>query len=189
MPDMTITKKITDLKTLFNDVKEVYFKNSEIKTSDLGELALTVDMELPVLGDGVNFDTGSADVTPVKLTTGAIWTSKVSKGDPDISFQVASVDGAVNDLLMSKVKAIASAKGIINGNTYKGSAYSLAPKKVSGSLLMKSEDRQAIIILPKVEMYSSFVAADGDNPAYFNLSVTPMENSEGSDIMILSLSE
>ncbi|MGR4860051.1 hypothetical protein ABLT32_13570 [Bacteroides pyogenes] len=189
MPNMTITKKTTDLNTLFNDVKEVYFKNSEIKTSDLGEESLTGLMELPVLKDGVNFDTGSADITPVKLTTGATWTSKVSKGDPDISFQVASIDAEVNDLLMSKGNPIAAAKGLIDGKTYKGAAYSLAPKKVVGSLVVKSEDGQSFIILPKVEMYSSFVAADGDNPAYFNLSVTPMENSEGSDIMILSLSE
>ena len=48
------------------------------------------------------------------------------------------------------------------------------------------EDRQTIIILPNVEMYANFVAADGDNPAYFNVAVTPLENSEGAEIFILS---
>lgn len=51
---------------------------------------------------------------------------------------------------------------------------------------MQSETRQTIIILPNVEMYANFVAADGDNPAYFNVAVTPLENSEGADIFILS---
>lgn len=50
---------------------------------------------------------------------------------------------------------------------------------------MFSEDRQTIIALPNVEMYASLVAADGDNPAYFNVAVSPLENSEGADIMIL----
>ena len=76
--------------------------------------------------------------------------------------------------------------GILAGKTFSGKSYSLAPKKVTGSLIFMSEDRQTIIALPKVEMYANLVAADGDNPAYFNVSVTPKENSEGADIMIMN---
>ena len=90
MAGLTVTTALTDLKVLFNDLKEVYFKAGEIKTSDLGSEALTMDMELPALDDGVTFDTGSADVTRVRITTKAVWTSKASKGDPDITFQVAT---------------------------------------------------------------------------------------------------
>lgn len=186
MAGLTVTTKLTDLKTLFNDVKEIYFKSSEIKTADLGK-AFTADMELPVLEEGVSFNTGDADVTEIKLTTGSTWVSKATKGDSDISFQVASIAGPVNFLLMNKVGTeITSTAGIlVDGVTYEGAAYSLAPKKVVGSLLMFSEARQTVIVLPNVEMYSSLVAADGDNPAYFNVTVTPLENSEGADIMIL----
>lgn len=186
MAGLTVTTKLTDLKTLFNDVKEIYFKSSEIKAADLGK-SFTADMELPVLEEGVSFNTGDADVTEIKLTTGSTWVSKATKGDSDISFQVASIAGPVNSLLMNKVGTdITSTAGIlVDGVTYEGAAYSLAPKKVVGSLLMFSEDRQTIIALPNVEMYSSLVAADGDNPAYFNVTVTPLENSEGADIMIL----
>ena len=186
MAGLTVTTKLTDLKTLFNDVKEIYVKSSEIKAADLDK-AFTADMELPVLEEGVSFNTGDADVTEIKLTTGSTWVSKATKGDSDISFQVASIAGPVNSLLMNKVGTdITSTAGIlVDGVTYEGAAYSLAPKKVVGSLLMFSEDRQTIIALPNVEMYSSLVAADGDNPAYFNVTVTPLENSEGADIMIL----
>lgn len=186
MAGLTVTTKLTDLKTLFNDVKEIYFKNAEIKVADLGK-SFTADMELPVLEEGVSFNTGDADVTEIKLTTGSTWVSKATKGDSDISFQVASIAGPVNSLLMNKVGTdITSTEGIlVDGVTYAGAAYSLAPKKVAGSLLMFSEDRQTIIALPNVEMYASLVAADGDNPAYFNVAVSPLENSEGADIMIL----
>ena len=43
--------------------------------------------------------------------------------------------------------------------------------------------------LPKVEMYSSLNAADGDNPAYFNVTVTPKANSEEVEIFILEKTE
>lgn len=186
MAGLTVTTQLTDLKTLFNDVKEIYFKSSEIKVADLNK-SFTADMELPVLEEGVSFNTGDADVTEIKLTTGSTWVSKATKGDSDISFQVASIAGPVNSLLMNKVGTdITSTEGIlVDGVTYAGAAYSLAPKKVAGSLLMFSEDRQTIIALPNVEMYASLVAADGDNPAYFNVAVSPLENSEGADIMIL----
>lgn len=52
MAGLTVTTALTDLKVLFNDLKEVYFKAGEIKTSDLGSEALTMDMELPALDDG-----------------------------------------------------------------------------------------------------------------------------------------
>lgn len=186
MAGLTVTTKLTDLKTLFNGVKEIYFKSSEIKIADLGK-AFTVDIEFPVLEEGVNFNTGDAEVTKIKLTTGSTWVSKATKGDGDISFQVASIAGPVNSLLMNKVGGdITSTEGLlVEGVTYSGGAYSLAPQKVVGSLLMFSEDRQTIIALPNVEMYSSLVAADGNNPAYFNVAVSPLENSEGADIMIL----
>lgn len=185
MAGMTITKGLSDLKTLFNDVEEVYYKSTEIKSTDLAASALTVDMELPVLEDGLNLDTGAADVTQIKLTTGTIWTSKAVKGDSDISLQVASIAGVVNDLFLSKGKAVASATGLIDGSTYKGSGYNLNPKKVTGSLILPSNGRNTIIVLANVEMYASLVAADGDNPAYFNVTVSPMANSDGDEIIIL----
>lgn len=191
MAEMTIGKGLSDLETLFNDIKEVYYKSGEIKSTDLSSTALAVNMELPVLDGGVNFNTGEADVTEIKLTTKRIWTSKVSKGDSDISLQVASVAGDVNNLFMDIAKddgtavTVTSATGLIDGSTYKGNGYSLSPKKVTGALVFPSEDKATIIILPMVEMYASLVAADGDNPAYFNVKVTPKANSENVEVFIL----
>lgn len=188
MAGLTVTTSLAELKVLFNDIDEIYYKSGEIKASDLGSTALTTLMELPVLDEGVTFDTGAADVTRVRITTQETWTSKATKGDPDITFQVASIAGEVNDLLMTKITAAAvtGATNLVNGKTYAGSGYSLSPKKVTGALVMFSEDKQSVIILPSVEMYASFVGNDGDNPAYFNVAVTPVANSEGADIYILS---
>lgn len=187
MADMTVTKKLNDLKVLFNKVSEVYYKATPIVASTLTSASgFTADCELPVLEDGVNFDTGTADIQEIKLTTGAVWTSKANKGDSDITFQVASVAGYINDLFMEKKGTINTVTAIDNGVTYSGASYSLAPHKVTGALIMKAEDGQTVIILPSVEMYANFIGADGDNPAYFNVSVTPVENAEGADIIVLA---
>lgn len=181
----TVTTGLTSLKTLFNSVDEIYYRSSELTASDLAGESLAFDMELPVLEDGVTFDTGENDVTQIKLTTGTIWTTKIARGDADISFQVASVAGDVNDLFLTKVSSVSASSVIIDGSTYEGAGYSLAPKKVTGSLLMYSEDKQTVIGLASAEIYAHFVAADGDNPAYFEISVVPIESSEGIELFIL----
>ena len=108
--------------------------------SDLATLA-AFDMELPVLSDGVTFDTGAADVSKIKLTTGATWTSIANAGDSDIQFQVPSVAGKINDLLLNKKAETVTMTATIDGETYEGEGYNIEPKKVIGGLFMRSEDR------------------------------------------------
>lgn len=188
MAAITVTTELDDLRVLFNQMDEIYYKSTPIASTDIAT-SLTVDMEWPVLEDGVSFDTGAADVTEIKLTTQAIWTTKAVKGDADISFQVASIKGTINDVFMDKVKAIASTSALGENISYEGAAYKLSPKKIGGALVMFSEDKTSVIILPNIEAYANFVAADGDNPAYFNVSVKPLENSEGASIFILEKSD
>lgn len=191
MAAVTVTNKLVDLKKIFNEANHVYFKSDELTKTDLSGASLTVDFELPVLEEGVTFDTGAAEVTNIRLTTKTIWTAKADKGDPDITLQVASFASEVNEVFLTKVASatVASAAGLIDGKTFAGQGYKLAPKKVTGSLIVTSQDDTAIVVLPSVEIFASLVLADGDNPAYFNASVTPVENSEGVEIYILHETE
>lgn len=183
MAAITVTNPLSALRAVFNKIDEVYYKSSLLTVADLAT-ALTVDLELPVLEDGVTFNSGEPDTTEIKLTTGANWVTRTEKGDSDISLQVASLKGAVNDLFMEK-KLEVSATQNLGSDSYQGAAYSLAPKKVSGSLIMMSDSKDVIVILTNIEMYGSLVVADGDNPAYFQTTVTPLENSDGAEIIIL----
>ena len=63
MAGLTVTTALTDLKVLFNDLKEVYFKAGEIKTSDLGSEALTIDTRK-------NHDQSSMDLQGFKRSPG-----------------------------------------------------------------------------------------------------------------------
>ena len=181
MAEISITTKLEELKVLFNQMKEVYYVSKV--NSDLATLA-AFDMELPVLSDGVTFDTGAADVSKIKLTTGATWTSIANAGDSDIQFQVPSVAGKINDLLLNKKAGTVIMAATIDDETYEGEGYNIEPKKVIGGLFMRSEDRQTALFLPNVEGYSNFVS-EQDKPGYFNVSVSPLNDAKGASIYIL----
>lgn len=190
---LTVKKNIDNLGTIFSSVNQVFFKAGELKSGDLAT-ALTVDLELPIIEDSISFNTGEPDVTQIKLISGKIWSQKTKRGDSDISLNVASIDGSVNDLLLNKQNGtteIEAGEGVLSESTedatvkYAGNAYDLDPKVVLGSLIFKSEDKSTIIVLPYAHIVSSFNASDGDNPAYFKLVVTPRPNSQGYEILIL----
>lgn len=101
MAKITVTNQLSALRAVFNKMDEVYYSKTPLTVAKLAS-AITVDMELPVLSDGVTFNTGEPETTEIKLTTGANWVTRTEKGDSDISLQVASLKGVINDLFMDK---------------------------------------------------------------------------------------
>ncbi len=189
MANIVSTTKDT-LKKIFDKVHRVYYfannKTEQGVVKSLGQL--TGGVEFPVLEDGVTFDTGEPDTSEVKLTDGTTWTSKVSQGESDISFQVSSVHETIMDLLMEKKTAAAISTAVQIGDfDYTGQGYSLAPKKLSGALVMVSSDFLTGVYLPDVEMFASFNGEGGDDSTgYFNVSVTPLTDANGAGFYILS---
>lgn len=185
-----VTTNKDALKKIFDKVNRVFFfgdnKTAQGVVKSLSEL--TNGIELPVLEDGVSFDTGEADKQDVKLTDGTTWTSKASQGESDISFQVSSVHETINDLLMEKKTEAVIADGVQIGEyDYTGQGYALAPKKVSGALVMLSSDFLTGVYLPDVEMFSSFNGEGGDDSTgYYNVGVTPLTDSKGAGFYILT---
>lgn len=189
MANIVTTTKDT-LKKIFDKVYRVYYfadnKTAQGAVKPLGQL--TNGVEFPVLEDGVTFNTGDPDKSEVKLTDGTTWTSKVSQGESDISFQVSSVHETIMDLLMEKKTAAAISTAVQVGDyDYTGQGYSLAPKKLSGALVMVSSDFLTGVYLPDVEMFASFNGEGGDDSTgYFNVSVTPLTDANGAGFYILN---
>lgn len=173
---LSVTNK-ENLKVIFDKVNRVYYFDQ----AGAALSAQTTGIEFPVLEDGVTFDTGEAEISEVKLTDNTTWVSKTTQGDSDISFQVSSVHTTINDLLMEK-KSSATISGFsFDGMTYSGTGYSLAPKKITGALLMLSEDKTTAIYLPNVEMHASFNGDGGDDSTgYYNVVVTPLPDNQGA---------
>lgn len=179
---VTVSTTKDNLKKIFDKVNRVYYFPDSTKSL----ASQTGGIEFPVLSDGVSFNTGDPDKNEVKLTDGTTWTSKVKQGDSDISFQVSSVHETINNLLMEK-KTNSSITAEFDGVTYTGDGYSLAPKKVSGALLMTSEDKTTAIYLPNVEIFASFNGEGGDDSTgYYNVAVTPLTDSTGAAFYPLS---
>lgn len=189
MANIVTTTKDT-LRTIFDKVHRVYYfannLNSNGSVKALSEL--TGGIEFPVLEDGVTFDTGEPDTQDVKLTDGTTWTSKVSQGESDISFQVSSVHATINDILMEKKTAAVISTAVQVGEfDYTGQGYSLAPKKIGGALVMVSSDGLSGIYLPNVEMFSSFNGEGGDDSTgYYNVTVVPLTDENGAGFYILT---
>lgn len=189
MANIVTTTKDT-LKKIFDKVHRVYYfadnKTEQGVVKPLGQL--TNGVEFPVLEDGVTFNTGDPDKSKVKLTDGTTWTSKVSQGESDISFQVSSVHSTIMDLLMEKKTEAAISSAVQIGDyDYTGQGYSLAPKKLSGALVMVSSDFLTGVYLPDVELFASFNGEGGDDSTgYFNVSVTPLTDANGAGFYILS---
>lgn len=179
---VTVSTYKENLKKIFDKVNRVYYFPDPTKALS----SQTGGIELPVLESGVTFNTGDPDKNEVKLTDGTVWTSKVKQGESDISFQVSSVHSTINELLMEK-KANSSITAEFDGVTYTGDGFSLAPKKISGALLMTSEDKTTAVYLPNVEMFASFNGEGGDDSTgYYNVAVTPLTDAKGAAFYPLS---
>ena len=185
-----VTTNKDSLRKVFDKVHRVYYfednKTSGGAVKPLGELSGGI--ELPVLEDGVSFDTGSPDKSEVKLTDGTTWTSKVKQGESDISFQVSSVHSTINELFMEeKSSASVTTPVQIGDYNYTGQGYALAPKKISGALVMVSSDFLTGVYLPDVEIFASFNGEGGDDSTgYYNVAVTPLTDGNGAAFYILT---
>lgn len=178
MAAITISNDLSALDKHFCQMHHVFY----IATPNQALSEITAfDFELPVLEDGVGFDTGAANVNRIKITEGRTICTSAQQGDPSINFQVASVAGAINDLLMDEKAATDTVGGTIDGVTYAGKGYSLDPKKVTGALFMTSKDKESAIYLPNVEMFASFNGQAGnDSTGYYNVEVTPLADENGA---------
>jgi len=181
--EITITKKLTELQSVFDKVKRVFYDETvNINLNTVTKLGY----ELPVIEDSFSFDSGAVSISSVKITTGQKWASYVTAGDPSITMQVASVDKDIAKLFMTeKGTAVSSGTNTLGGLSLSGQGYSTETKKVTGSLILASEDGTRLIALPNVEMFANPVIASG-TPAYFNVQIFPKPNNDGADIILLN---
>lgn len=191
----TITNSLGTLANVFNRVDRVLFNDSPIaNNAALGSLS-SVHSELPVIDGSVTLNMGEADVTKVKITTGQDWVSYAQAGESNISMQVASISTVMNDIFgdyattslgfdvsTSIVKPVDATSSV----SFSGKGYGTKPKKITGSLIFISQDEKALIVLPKTEIFATFIAADGDNPAYWNLVITALANESGAAYYLLN---
>ena len=175
-----------NLKEIFNQVKKVFYNNAPIQEANFAK-GIEAELEFPILEGGVTFNGPSAEKSEIKLTDGTVWTSKKTLGDSDISLQIASVSDKISSLFMDKkTTPVTEVTSSLGGDTvvYNGIGYAMGIKTVTGALVMFDQSGETMIILPNVELAGTLNGADGDNPAYFNTTVTPLANNASVNIYI-----
>lgn len=187
------TTRNSELQTIFAKVNHVYFDSitaGGLNTTEISK-GVVFDYEFPIIEDSINFNTGEADVTEVKLIDGTVWTSMATKGDSDINFNVATLDNRIasqflrnTDTKFQEGQDISEVK--IGENNYVGLGYNLEVKKATGALMFCDDTESVVVLLPNVEMYGTLNMGDGDNPAYFAVKVTPKMNLDGDAILIFT---
>lgn len=177
----TSTKKSASLQTVFSKPNHVYFEGAALTKSAITS-GVDMDLELPVLEDSISINFGDAETTEINLIDGTIWTSKATKGDSSITFQVPSLSDEINSLFMTKGTAYETTG--IDGKDYNGAGWKVDVKKALGALLLTDDTESVCLVLPNVEMTGTFNAGDGDNPAYYNVTVVPKPNQDGDTIII-----
>ena len=176
---ITVSTNKETLQVIFSKVRRAYYFPDYTKAFG----SQTGGIELPVLKDGVTFNTGDPEKNEVKLTDDTTWLGNVSQGDSDISMQVSSVAKTTNELFLEKNGSPVS--GEFGGESYTLQGFSLAPKKVVGALLLTSPDKKTVVYLPHVEMYASFNGEGGDDSTgYYNVTVTPLTDASGNAIYL-----
>lgn len=182
-------KGFDNLKTIFDDLKKV-FVGAEI-TSEEAIGTLTELQQLPITEDGVTLNFGAVNTTYKKLNTGEIWGSTVDRDDPEITFNVASVNDIVNSYFMNKGNkntAIVNFGTEQNAENYDAQGWDPGLKAHTCSLWLPAENGEGWIMLPSVKMYGALNGTDDSNTAYFAVTATP-NNKEGmSQFYILTKS-
>lgn len=174
---MITRKNLNSLTDIFQSVKEVYYKKKEIQVSDLESANISVDIEIPILEEGVSFNTGEPTVHVAKLTSNKNLEFHTKRSDSYITIKVASVHGEINELFLNK-------QNEIYNQTILGNSYNLEPKTIKGSLFLLSEDHNFIIVLANVSITSNLVI-EQDNTSYFLLNIIPYQNNNEDTFYIL----
>lgn len=177
MVTLITRESLNSLSDIFQSVKEVYYKRKKLEVSDLESANISVDIELPILEEGVSFNTGDPSVYVAKLTSNKNWAFRTKRSDSDITIKVASVHGEINELFLNK-------QSDIYNQTILGSSYNLEPKTIKGSLFLLSENHDIIIVLANISITSNIVI-EQDNTSYFLLNIVPYQNNNDCTIYIL----
>lgn len=162
---MATTNDISKLKQRTSDFTHVYFMKSDATSNDYS----SPDFEFPVVEGSINYNLGEVSYEYVKLVTGAIWATKRTKGDPEISFQVATNNATVAELFGATTE-VDSIKTPTIDTAKQGVEVDFSKVKVAVGTIIFTDDAGNAEILPGCELTAS---RGKDSVAYWNVKVVP----------------
>lgn len=146
--------------------------------ADLGDVFLGSDAT-PVIDGSIDYDTGSIDISHVKLTTGQNWATSISKGDPNIAFSIGATDATTNAMFCKAVTGKTKTQSGITLNGYSVGTISKLTKDVS----FVTKDGTGCIMHPAATLVATLALSD-DGVLVWNCNVVPNTDADGCDTYI-----
>ena len=191
---ITVTAKET-LMTVLDDVRDVYFA-STVCDNAAAVAALTTAIELPVIEDSIEANMGEVDAAYTKTTDGTIAAAKFTKGDPDCSFQLVSINDTIASIFSDKAKVESSGSMVDDAASLPAleTGDSAVPitgwgnglKVTAGTIIMMSADHNHCVIFPNAQLTGSFVPTGGGdaNTGYWDCAFVPRPNAAGASFYL-----
>lgn len=169
------TKTKLELKTVFNDVCDLYYQKTNIDLSK-GTITLAPELNLPVTVDTLKITQDSPTINHYKVIgLDADWTSSSTAGDMSVELTVPSVNeeiiktcfGESAYAQITKASITTGDTTVDNGATgYEGYAWEASKYKMEGTFVFVEATKNNLFVVTNLVLYATFL--------YDNTSTEPI---------------
>lgn len=169
------TKTKQELKTVFNDVCDLYYQKTNIDLSK-GTITLAPELNLPVTVDTLKITQDSPTINHYKVIgLDADWTSSSTAGDMSVELTVPSVNEEIIKTCFGESAYVQITKASIttgdttvdNGSTgYEGYAWEASKYKMEGTFVLVEATKNNLFVVTNLALYATFL--------YDNTSTEPI---------------
>lgn len=155
-----------ELKTVFNDVCDLYFQKALLDLSQM-TIALAPELNLPVTVDSLKITQDAPTINHYKVIgLDADWTSSATAGDMSVELTVPTVDKEVLKMLfgddavaeITKVTVSTGDTNVDNGELgYEGYSWEGKKYKVEGSFVLVNSTKDRLFVVTNLALYGTIL--------------------------------
>ena len=181
-------KTKSQLKDVFSGVTSMWYQATELNVSNLTNLTITPDYDLPVKVDTITLEQGDPSIEHYKVIgLPGDWVTSAEPGDIELSFRVPTNHTDVLKMAYGEdaVKTVTAAT-VNDVSGFSGTGLVLQQKKVDGTFVLVNEDQTKMLVLANTTLWAKPVL-DQDAKGVFALDFNGSIESDGTNPDILFL--
>lgn len=174
------SKTKESLKTVFNDVCDLYYQKSNIDLSQ-STLAVAPELNLPVTVDTLKITQDAPTINHYKVIgLDSDWTSSATAGDMSVELTVPTIDKEVVKMLFgddavkeqTKVTVTTGDTAVDNSTLgYEGYSWEAKKYKVEGTFILVNAAKDSLFVVTNLALYGTFLYDNtGTEPIAFQLT-------------------
>lgn len=181
-----------DLKDVFSGISSLWYQKETVDMSDLSNLSLTPNYDVPVKVDTITFEQGDPTIEHYKVIglTGD-WITSSESGDIEISFRVPTKHTNILEMAYGEDAVSSVSADVTVGSdtaTYSGDGLVLKQTKVTGTFVLVNDDQTKLLVLGNTNLWAKPVI-DTDSKGVFALDFNGSIETDGTNPDILFLTK